>query len=284
MEVKRAASAGFCFGVKRAAQMAFAAARDYASLCSLGPLIHSPQLVGELEQQGVAVVDQVEDIQREAVIIRSHGVAKETLAQLQQRSLHVVDATCPFVKKAQEHAQRLGQEGYTVVIVGEREHPEVQGIRSYVSGQAYIFASAAEAEALPQLRKCGVVAQTTQSQHNLQEIARICLQRCAELRVYNTICDATSVRQEEARTLAQKVDVMLVIGGYNSANTNRLAQICREIQPRTYHIEEAWELQHPWFDQARTVGVTAGASTPEWIIDAVVAAVEQLEPATGCGA
>lgn len=272
MKIILGESAGFCFGVKRATHMAFAATeQQHQRICSLGPIIHSPQLVKRLEEQGVEVVRQVDEIPGGVVIIRSHGVTAEEMEQIYARHLEVVDATCPFVKKAQEYAGLLSQEGYALVLVGEREHPEVRGIVSYArDGEVYVVSGRQEAEELPARKRIGVVAQTTQSYANLREVIDVCLGKSQELRVYNTICDATSVRQDEARAIAGQVDLMLVIGGFNSANTTRLAQICRDLQPRTHHIETAEEIEPDWFDGVTSVGITAGASTPQWIIDEVV--------------
>lgn len=278
MNVLVAKSAGYCFGVKRATNMAFDAAEKHVPISSLGPIIHSPQLVGKLEEKGVRVVRRVEDIENGAVIIRSHGVTASELDDLKERDLTIVDATCPFVKNAQEHARQLSRGGYRVIIVGEKEHPEVQGIVSFAeSGEVGVIATPEEAEALPRHRRMGLVAQTTQSFENFRQIADICLAKTSELRIFNTICDATSVRQEEARQIAVKSDAMLVIGGFNSANTNRLAQICSQIQPRTYHVETAEQIEPAWFQGCATVGITAGASTPRWIIDAVVDTVTRFK-------
>lgn len=278
MNIVLARSAGFCFGVKRAVNMAFAAAEQAGPICSLGPLIHSPQLVERLQGEGVRVVASVAEMTGdETVIIRSHGIRREEEQQLRQRQLPLVDATCPFVKKAQEYAGLLGEQGYTVVIVGEQEHPEVQGIVSYAcSDSVYVVADVAGARQVPSGLRLGLVAQTTQAYENFRAIAMELLGRCKELRVFNTICDATAVRQNEARELAASVDRMLVIGGHNSANTNRLARICSDIQPRTFHIETASEIDPAWLVGAASVGITAGASTPEWIIREVVEKLQQL--------
>lgn len=277
MKIILAESAGFCFGVKRATSMAFEAAEHYHQICSLGPIIHSPQLVEKLEEKGVRVIEKVEDIPEGAVIIRSHGVTSEELDGILAREMKIVDATCPFVKKAQDHAALLSREGYLVILVGEAEHPEVQGIVSYArNGEVYVVADRRQAEGLPRKSRIGVVAQTTQSFENLRQVVEVCLEKSKELRVFNTICSATTVRQNEARNIARQVGMMLVIGGFNSANTNRLAQICQEIQPRTYHVETAEQLDPAWFAGVSTVGITAGASTPRWIIDEVMQRVELL--------
>jgi len=276
MEIILAKSAGFCFGVKRATQMAFDASQQFASIHSLGPLIHSPQVVEKLEQHGVRVCHQVAEIPAGAVIIRSHGVTAGDLREIDEQKLDVIDATCPFVKKAQDYAAQLSADGYLLVLVGESDHPEVEGILSYAGGEVRVVASPVEAMDLPRGRKIGVVAQTTQSLENLQEIVAVCLSKTKELRVFNTICDATTVRQNEARKIAAEVDLMIVIGGFNSANTSRLATLCQEQQARTHHIETADQLLPEWFHDVHRVGVTAGASTPSWIIEEVLAKLESL--------
>jgi 4-hydroxy-3-methylbut-2-enyl diphosphate reductase len=277
MKIVVARSAGFCFGVKRAVNMAFEAANVSNSICSLGPLIHSPQLVEKLEDEGIKVIESVANITNETVIIRSHGITRTEEESLVRRQLEVVDATCPFVKKAQQYVELLGRDGYAVVIVGEQEHPEVQGIVSYAANAtAWVVANKEQAESIPAQRKLGLVAQTTQSFENFSEIATVLLGKSKELRVHNTICDATAVRQEEARSIARGVELMLVIGGRNSANTTRLASICSEIQAATYHIETASDIDPCWVKGITTIGITAGASTPEWIIGEVMEKLREI--------
>jgi len=276
MKVMLAKRAGFCFGVKRATQMAFEAAGKDQKTFTLGPIIHSPQVVSKLEEMGVGVVKDLSGVSNGTVIIRSHGVLASEMDEAHQKQLEVVDATCPFVKKAQEHVQYLSEAGYDVLVVGDADHPEVQGIVSYGKEKVYVVASGDQVKKLPKMGKMGVVAQTTQSFDNLKSVVTECLRRSGEVRVFNTICDATAVRQQEATELAQQVDCMIVIGGFNSANTRRLAEICTEIQPRTYHIETAAEIDCSWFQGVETVGVTAGASTPKWIIDEVMDRLDQV--------
>ena len=277
MEVILAKRAGFCFGVRRATQMAFEAADKGGATYTLGPIIHSPQVVQRLENMGVKVLDDINAIDSGTIIIRSHGVTAWELEEAVRRELDVVDATCPFVKKAQEHVKSLADEGYDVVVVGDADHPEVEGIVSYAQGNVYVVGSGAEAVNLPRMGKVGVVAQTTQSFENLKKVVFQCLLKGTEIRVFNTICDATAVRQEEAKELAQQVDCMIVIGGYNSANTRRLAQVCTELQPKTYHIETAEQVDPTWLIGVSRVGVTAGASTPKWLIDEVLDRIRQVD-------
>ncbi len=277
MNILLAKSAGFCFGVKRATGVAFDAADSHEQICSLGPIIHSPQVVAKLTEKGVEVVDRVEDIPGGAVIIRSHGIAADELEAIRNRRIEIVDATCPFVRKAQDYAALLRDEGYVVVVVGEAEHPEVRGIVSFAAeGEVFVVADRQEAADLPFRGRMGLIAQTTQSQENLREVVGVCLEKCKEMRVFNTICNATSERQNEARIISRQADLILVIGGFNSANTTRLAQICAEIQPRTHHVETAEQIDPAWFEGIETVGVTAGASTPRWIIEEVLAKVAAL--------
>jgi 4-hydroxy-3-methylbut-2-enyl diphosphate reductase len=276
MKVTLAKQAGFCFGVKRATQLAFEAADKDQKTYTLGPIIHSPQVVGKLEELGIRVLDSLDGLESGTIIIRSHGVEQKDINEAQLRNLDIVDATCPFVKKAQEHVKSLSEAGYGVVVVGDADHPEVQGIVSYGGEKVFVVAAGEEVKKLPKMSKIGVVAQTTQSFENLKNIVCECLLRGGEIRVYNTICDATAVRQEEAKELAGQVDCMLVVGGFNSANTSRLLEVCADLQPRTYHIETAAEIDPEWFVGAERVGVTAGASTPKWIIDEVMNKIEEL--------
>lgn len=277
MKVVLAKHAGFCFGVKRATQMAFEAAGKGDKPFTLGPIIHSPQVVSKLEELGVRVVKSLEGVKNGTVIIRSHGVMAREIQEAHRKKLVIVDATCPFVKKAQEYVKHLSEEGYDVLVVGDADHPEVLGIVSYaVHERVHVVTTGDDVRKLPRLGKIGVVAQTTQPFESLMSVVSECLLRGGELRVYNTICDATSVRQQEATELAHEADCMIVIGGFNSANTRRLAAICRDIQPRTYHIETPDEIQMDWLQGVKIVGVTAGASTPKWIIDAVLEHLEAI--------
>ncbi len=277
MEIILARQAGFCFGVKRATQMAFEAADKGGQTFTLGPIIHSPQVVQKLEDMGVKVLKELSELESGTIIIRSHGVTSAELEEAVRKELEIVDATCPFVKKAQEHVQSLSTAGYDVVVVGDADHPEVQGIVSYAKGKVYVVGSGEEAARLPRMSMIGVVAQTTQSFENLEDVVRQCLKLGSELRVFHTICDATAVRQEAAKELARQVDCVIVIGGFNSGNTKRLAEVCAELQPHTHHIETAQQLDPNWFDCVARVGVTAGASTPKWLIDEVLERISQID-------
>jgi 4-hydroxy-3-methylbut-2-enyl diphosphate reductase len=280
-----ARSAGFCFGVKRAISIANETATKGVSegesgcgqtIRSLGPLIHNPQVVEELEKKGVRVVETVDDVDGGKVIVRSHGITRSDRAALDAKGVGIIDATCPFVNKAQEHARQLSSEGYAVIVVGDANHPEVKSIISYIAPGVPILTNLAELREGTGIRKAGIVAQTTQSFENLMQFVSAALKVFPEVRVFNTICNATVLRQKESTAVAEKADVMVVLGGYNSANTCRLAEICREINPRTHHVETADELPAGFLENVSTVGVTAGASTPQWIIEALIARIREL--------
>ncbi len=275
MEVFLADKAGFCFGVKRAINTAFEAAGKGRVYC-LGPLIHNPQEVERLLREGVETVDDFAALKPgDSLIIRSHGVPPRVLAQARDMGLTIIDLTCPFVGKAQRDAEALHQEGYQVVVVGEKKHPEVQSILGYAGEDAVVVETAEDIESLKLQARLGVVAQTTQSYSNFSEIVLKLLRLSKELKVFNTICSSTKERQEAARILASQVDVMLVVGGRNSANTSRLASVCRQEGKPTYHIEVADEIRPEWLVGVNTVGVTAGASTPDWIVDGVLERLQQ---------
>ena len=270
MEIILADKAGFCFGVKRAINTAFEAARTGNINC-LGPLIHNPQEVERLRKAGVETVDDFSTLKEgHSLIIRSHGVPPSTLEQAKKQGLQIIDLTCPFVGKAQRHAENLRDEGYQVVVVGEKEHPEVQSIIGYAGKDAVVIENVQDMDEVKFQSRIGIVAQTTQSYGNFSEIVLKFLRISKELKVYNTICNSTTERQRAAQVLARQVDVMLVVGGRNSANTSRLATICRQEGKPTHHIEVAGEVRPEWFQGAQRIGVTAGASTPDWVLKEVL--------------
>ena len=278
MRLMRARSAGFCFGVKRAMEIALDAAKRYPPpLYTLGPLIHNPQTVEYLEGFGIEVKSRVEQIKKGTVILRSHGVSLKELEKAKKRGLRIVDATCPIVKRAHFFAKFLRRRGYDLLIVGDADHPEVEAIRSYLEGEVKVIEEPDLLSRLGPWKKLGIIAQTTQSQERLKEVVSACLHKAKEVRVFNTICKATTVRQQEAVEIAKKVDCMIVVGGYNSGNTQRLAEICRNVQPETHHIEIARELSPKWFVNRERIGLTAGASTPSWIIQEVEQEIRRIK-------
>ncbi|SFQ96636.1 bifunctional 4-hydroxy-3-methylbut-2-enyl diphosphate reductase/30S ribosomal protein S1 [Desulfoscipio geothermicus] len=279
MEVKVAAKAGFCFGVKRAVDMARKCLHDRdGPVYTLGPLIHNDQVTGALAWEGINIINDLDDIDGPGtVIIRSHGVAPEVLQKAQEKGLQVVDATCPFVRKVQQTVHDMVQQNIPVVVVGDPEHPEVQGIVGWAGGRARVVRDAAQAGELDQYPVVGVVAQTTQRQDNLDAVVNVIKDSGSRVYVYNTICSATAERQQEALELARQVEAVLVLGGKNSANTAKLAQICRTAGIPVYRIETAGEIDPAWFKGLKTIGVAAGASTPGWIIEEVCSRMMEFE-------
>lgn len=276
LEIKTAPNSGFCFGVRRALEIAERMLKSGGEAHSLGPLIHNPQVIEKLRSAGLVPVEDASEVVHGKVIIRSHGVHPDVVAQLESCGVEIVDATCPLVKKAQQSAALLHTEGYTVIIVGERDHPEVQGLLGHAPG-AIVIDPKDDLPGIPRRAKIGVVAQTTQYPADYRRvIEKAAAGDFEEMRVFNTICNATIVRQEAAVELAGQVDIMFVLGGRNSANTNRLAEICRATGVETRHIETAAELDEAWLRGKRTVGVTAGASTPEWLIDELIRRLKRV--------
>jgi len=276
MEIVLADVLGFCFGVRRAIQLAEAAAHGGRSVNSLGPLVHNAQETLRLDRVGISTVNDVEELRGDAVVVRAHGARPETFRTLEQRGFRLVDATCPFVKSSQRIAQEFDQQGLTLVIVGHQDHPEVQGILGYTSSPAYIITLPDDVARLPDGITPGVIAQTTVNEQTFLEIVGLLTARYPGCEVRNTVCFATRERQQAARRLATRVDAVYVIGGRHSSNTNRLTEICRQVCARTFLIETAEEIEPSALSGLARVGVTAGASTPDWLIDHVVERLRAL--------
>ena len=275
-EIRIAREAGACYGVERALQMVESAADEQSgAVHTLGPLIHNPRVVAELAEKGVDAVDAPEQAAGDTLLLRTHGTVPAEEARARELCAHVLDATCPFVKKVHLAAERLSGEGYQVVVVGEAGHPEVEATLPHAPG-AVVVGSAEEAAGLPRTRKVGVVVQTTARRALLADVVEALLGRAEEVRVINTICEATAGHQAAAEELAREADVMIVIGGRISANTTRLAEISAAHCPLTHHVEGADELRPEWFEGAGVIGITAGASTPASQIEAVRAEIERL--------
>ncbi len=254
--------------------MAIAAADNSHGVCSLGPLIHNRLAVDDLLKSGVRSCDAIGGIKKnEKVIIRSHGVAPDVMRRLRSQNYDVIDATCPHVRRAQRYVEKLASEGYHVVIVGEKDHPEVKGLLGYAGKSSSIYS---ENQRLGK-KKIGVVPQTTLDQERFNSAVTHMMSDVIEMKIFNTICQETAVRIHEALKIAKKADIMIVVGGKNSANTTRLYQICKKLR-RSYHIESAGELKRSWFKGAKSVGITAGASTPKQQVDEVVKKIREMFP------
>jgi 4-hydroxy-3-methylbut-2-enyl diphosphate reductase len=273
-----AKTAGFCYGVRRAIDIAYKARGEQAcSVHTFGPLIHNRQEVERLEKQGIIATDEIP--KESPLVIRSHGIGKNTRKRLEEKC-DLIDATCPNVSKAQKLCAQLEEQGYHSIIVGDKNHPEVLGLLEWCGENAVAVTSVAEIPDSLLGSKVALLSQTTQDEVLFLEIEQWLSERVESLKTHNTICQATSSRQKEARELAAVSDVMIVIGGKHSANTNKLFSIIRELKTPVYHIEEACELKYKWFAGTDTVGVTAGASTPDWIIEEVVVAMDEIKNET----
>ncbi len=277
MEITLAKSAGFCFGVKRALEMVQEALQDHStSVFSLGPLIHNPAVVEDLERKGLQKIDSIQNLTSGRVVIRSHGVGPNIYRDASAQQLEIIDATCPFVKNVQELAKFLVAEGYQLVIFGEREHAEVSGVLESVSGNALVLNNESILSELSITARVGVISQTTQDISGYQKLIAGLVAQAKEVRVFNTICLATSQRQAEAAELSKKVDMMIVVGGRNSANTKRLTEISEACGTPTHQVETADDLMSEWFQGLKHVGVTAGASTPDHQIAQVIQKIRNV--------
>ena len=278
MDVKIAKTAGFCWGVRRTVDkvMEVADRRRGDPVVTLGPIIHNPQAVARFREKGVGTVNAISDVaDGTTVVVRTHGAVREELERADGRGLEVVDGTCPYVKYPQAVAQRLSREGYHVVIVGDANHAEIKGVLSYAEGPCTVVKPGGVIPAF-EAKKVAVIAQTTCIGADFERVVGALAARHKEVRAVNTICNDTEERQADARALAREVDAIVVVGGKNSANTRHLAEICREIQPRTWHVETEAELLPEWFRGCRTVGISAGASTPDWVVEGVAAWLREL--------
>lgn len=268
MKITIASGCGFCSGVKRAIKLAEDCAENDKEVYTLGPLIHNLQVVQRLEEKGVKAVDSIDKILSGTVLFRSHGVKPEDFIKAEKKHLKVIDGTCPIVSRVQRLAEKLTEEGYSVVIVGDPNHPEVEGIVSRAR-DAIVVRGPDEAKRIRR-KRLGIIAQTTQTLSNLRAVVSQVMETASEIKVYNTICKAVLRLQESSCKLAESVDILLVVGGVSSANTKRLFLLAKGINPNTYHIEGKGDMRLEWLHQREKIGITAGTSTPSWVIDEVV--------------
>ncbi len=262
MKVIVAENAGFCFGVKRAVKIALDASKR-GKVYTLGALIHNPPMVQQMRKKGVIAVNDFEGLDNERVIIPSHGISPLVLKKIKPKI--IIDATCPFVKNAREEAVKLSKGCDQLIIVGDKKHPEIRGILPFLKSNVIVVKDASEVPN-KSFGYCGIIAQTTMSETIFQEVALKVSNRSKSLKIVNTICDATRKRQSSTLKLLKNVDVMIVIGGHNSANTCRLLELCLRNKKLAFQIEDETELKKKWFKNCKKVGITAGASTPPWMI------------------
>jgi len=276
MKIRLAEYSGFCFGVKRSIKLAEDTLKSAKGkkVYSLGPLIHNFQEMQRLEKKGLTIVKELRQIPRGALfVVRSHGLAPSILERVRKKRLKIVDTTCPNVKKAQELASLLSRKGYRVIIIGDQQHPEVKSLKGFAHGKAVVVENEAEAGRLrfKEREKVGLLAQTTQAKEFFHRVVLLVSQKqFSELRIFNTICNEVSLRQDAALRLCGCADLMIVVGGRMSANTKRLASISRVAGIETHHIEKPSQLKRSWLKGVGCVGLIGGASTPEWLIKETV--------------
>ena len=272
MKIELAENYGFCFGVKRAIKIA----EENTNASTYGPLIHNSKEIERLDKDfKVGLIEDFKSFKPgEKAIVRTHGIVKDELRELKASGVDVVDATCPFVTKPQEIAQEMSEAGYDVLIFGDDTHPEIKGVKSYATHGAIVINNIFDLVNLKFRDKIALIAQTTRKVEDYMEIANYLIPRHKEVRVFNTICNATFENQEAVRKLSSKADVMIIIGGKNSSNTKQLSSISHDYCANSHHIEDSDDIDYSWFENKKYCGVSAGASTPDWIIQNVVDAIK----------
>lgn len=274
MKIELAENYGFCFGVKRAIKIA----EENQNSATYGPLIHNSREIERLKNDfNVALEENLEAFQSgDTAVVRTHGITKNELRLLQERDVNVIDATCPYVTKPQQICEEMSNEGYDILIFGDKNHPEIKGVRSYASGNVYVVNNVAETKELTLREKVACVAQTTRKIADYLEIVNYLIPLHKEVRTFNTICNATFENQDAVRKLAARSDVMIIIGGKNSSNTKQLHSISESLCKDSYHIESSDDIEEKWFEGKEMCGISAGASTPDWIIQDIIQKIEQI--------
>jgi len=273
MRIELAENYGFCFGVKRAIKIA----EENKNSSTYGPLIHNSKEIARLEED--FKVGLTEDYKTfnpgDKAVIRTHGIPKNELEELKKKKVDVVDATCPYVTKPQQICQEMSEKGYDIIIFGDEAHPEIKGVKSYAVDGAKVVTCPKDLEDLRLNEKIALVAQTTRKVEDYLEVANYLIPRYKEVRVFNTICNATFENQEAVKNISANADVMIVIGGKNSSNTKQLFSISQDNCKDSYHIEDENDLDYSWFKNKNFCGISAGASTPDWIIQNVINSIEK---------
>ena len=276
MKIELASNYGFCYGVKRAIEIA----EKHEGSFTYGPLIHNKDEIKRLKDGfNIGLIEKIEDIKNDnAVVIRTHGIPKDELQTLKKQDNKIIDATCPYVTTPQNIVAKMSTEGYSVVIFGDKDHPEIKGVVSYAENQqdAFVVLAPSELTALPLKNKVALVSQTTKKPEDFAKIVNALIRTHKEVRVFNTICNATFENQDAAAELAKEADVMIVIGGRHSSNTKMLHSISQNDCPNSYLIENEKELQQEWFQDKNHCGISAGASTPDWIVQNVINEIQKI--------
>ena len=276
MKIKKAKSYGFCFGVKRAVEIA----ENSQNAVTLGPLIHNPLEINRLSKEyNVKYINSIDEINKNVkrVIVRTHGIEKNRYQKLIKKNIEVIDATCPFVKKPQEIVEEMSKKGYDIVIFGDKNHPEIKGVMSYgIHNRVFVVLSVEELKTIKLREKVATVAQTTRKIEDYLKITNYLIKRYKEVRVFNTICNATFENQEAVKELSREADIVIIVGGKNSSNTKQLFNIAKE-NCEAYLVESEDELKKEWFKDKNLCGISAGASTPEWLVEKIISKIKELK-------
>ena len=276
MKIFLAKDAGYCFGVRDAVNLAYDTAEDHGDVYMLGHIVHNENVVKDLNDAGTKVVESLDDVPAgKPILFRAHGTPEDTWKDAKTNNMNIVDATCPLVLEIHEEVKNLEEEGRKIIIIGDHGHDEVVGIAAQVK-DPIILSNVKEAKALRKMKKAGVVSQSTQMIENVQEIINVLVEKVFDLRFVNTICFPTRRNHEQIKELATKCEVMIVIGSFTSANSKRLTQLALERNKRSYQLTNADDLEKSWFENCETVGISAGASTPDDIIRDVVEKIKEI--------
>ena len=276
MKILLAKDAGYCFGVRDAVNLAYDTAKKHGDVYMLGDIVHNESVVADLNKAGAKVVKNIDEVpDGKPILFRAHGTSVETWKNAQSKDMNIIDATCPLVEEIHDEVKKLSKEGRKIIVIGDHGHDEVVGIASQVS-DAIIVSNIEEAMELRKMKKAGVVSQSTQTIENVQKIISIIMTKVYDLNFVNTICFPTKRNQNQIKDLAKQCDVMIVIGSFTSANSKRLALLAEEINDRSYQVTNADEIKIEWFTGAKTVGLSAGASTPDNIIDDVLNKIKTI--------
>ncbi len=276
MKILIAKDAGYCFGVRDAVNLAYETAEDHGDVYMLGHIVHNENVVKDLDEAGAKVVGKLKDVPKgKPIMFRAHGTSTKVWEKAQKQNMNIIDATCPLVKEIHDEVIKLEKEGRKIIIIGDHGHDEVVGIASQIK-DSIIVSTPDEAQKLRKMKKAGIVSQSTQTIENVQEIINILMTKVFDLRFVNTICFPTKRNQQQLKDLSEKCDVMVVIGSFTSANSNRLTQLALERNDRSYQVTSADDLNSDWFNESDVVGITAGASTPDNIIKNVTEKIKSF--------
>ena len=277
MKINIAKNAGFCFGVKRAVKVALDGAGQHKNIYMLGDIVHNEHVIEKTKEAGIKIIHTIDKIEKGALIFRAHGTPPEVYAEAKKRGLTIIDATCPLVLEIHAIAKQLESDGYKVIIIGDYNHDEVIGIASQLNNPIIIAQPEDVRDKINKhITKAGIVLQSTQNIENAKTIVAEIIPHCRELKFFDAICGPTKSYQREIRTLPEENNVMIIVGSFTSANTCRLTEISKSLNPNSFQVESEDALKTEWFQSAKTVGITAGASTPDWIIEKVVQKIKSF--------